>query len=351
MCPQDAPIAPVDEASPQNDMTGDAISDMTASASGETALGAAPINPLASSPPAKGPNPRFLGFLAICLVAHAALLAFLLRQDSVSALLAPPVQEIPVEVVVEPPPEPAPPPTPQQPEPPQPKAPEAYEKPATDAPRAANKEKIERESAAEQTKSSRVAPQKPDQAVAPTPPKEKSPAQESAPQPAPESAAAPPVETQPDAETIARAETKPQPIQEQDQTKAETKAPATQGEKSVAEQIASLTPLPDYELGAAAAPSPVSGGKAKPGYLSTLYGLIMPHMRVPATARAARVGGKGVVTFYIDEGGHLVHQAVYRSSGVPELDMAALAAVRSAAPFPPPPPGLPHALQFTYTTR
>jgi protein TonB len=60
---------------------------------------------------------------------------------------------------------------------------------------------------------------------------------------------------------------------------------------------------------------------------------------------------EGIVAFYVDENGNLTHQAIYRASGRADLDAAALNAVRRATPFPPPPPGDPHAIWFHFDTR
>jgi len=64
------------------------------------------------------PRRRFLVFLLICLLLHFSLLAFLLWSDWLAAKNAPPpVEEIPVEVITEPPPAPPPPPPPEPPTP------------------------------------------------------------------------------------------------------------------------------------------------------------------------------------------------------------------------------------------
>ena len=54
---------------------------------------------------------------------------------------------------------------------------------------------------------------------------------------------------------------------------------------------------------------------------------------------AARGGGSATVAFSIGPAGGLQGLKVVRSSGKPQLDQAAIATVRSAAPFPPPPAG------------
>ena len=62
-------------------------------------------------------------------------------------------------------------------------------------------------------------------------------------------------------------------------------------------------------------------------------------------AKAKGIGGRqgqpgsAGVRFAIDEAGHLLSVEVVVASGIPTLDAEALAIVRKAAPFPPPPPG------------
>lgn len=309
------------------------------------------------------PRPRFLAFVLVGLLLHFALLAFLLWEDRHTELQPPP-EEIPVEVITEPPPsqekkeEPPPPEPPpqekkeeQKPPPPPPKPqPTIDEKPATDAPKAESKEKSE-QNAPEEAKEAKTKRNEPEK-VAP---------QDDKPQglkdaeddadgdkpPAPTTDKQ--VEDKPDAEIVERAEKTPKPTEKPEPKE---NKPAKKGESmSIADQVAALAPLPDFKLAAPPKPSPVAGGQAKTTYLTILYGLIMPHMRIPPRVREMQMPSKGVVAFYIDELGNLTHQAVYKSSGIPDLDSAALAAVRAAAPFPPPPRGLPHSMLFTYATK
>ncbi|MCX7898846.1 MAG: TonB family protein [Methylocystis sp.] len=309
------------------------------------------------------PRPRFLAFLLLCLFLHIVVFAFLLWQDRRSILDMPPIEEeIPVEVVTEPPPQPKPeeppPPEPEKPpeqkqqerqKPPPPPPAQEYEKPAFDAPKAESKTKSEVDADKQQEKltTPRVAP--PTEKTAPKDEKPeglKDATEEEGKAEKPDEAAKA-VEDKPDAEIIEKAEPKEKPL---DKPEAKNQGPAKKGEgNTIAEQVARLEPLPSYELAAPPKPSPVGGGQAKTTYLTILYGLIMPHMQIPPHVRGMQA--KGVVAFYVDEMGNLVHQAVYRSSGAPELDAAAIMAVRRAAPFPPPPRGLPHSMLFTYATR
>jgi TonB family protein len=50
------------------------------------------------------------------------------------------------------------------------------------------------------------------------------------------------------------------------------------------------------------------------------------------------------ISFVLDDSGRIVYQATSKSSGDPAIDRAAAAAVRSGAPYPPPPYGMPHSL-------
>ena len=115
-------------------------------------------------------------------------------------------------------------------------------------------------------------------------------------------------------------------------------------------QISAADSVPDIELGGAAGPSPVSGGKAKTTYLSILYGMIMSRLHLPA-AGASSQKTEGVIVFTVDGTGNLVQRQIARASGSPELDSAALGAVGAAAPFPKPPQGLPMRLRFTYGAK
>jgi protein TonB len=310
------------------------------------------------------PRPRFVAFILLCLLIHLAILAYLLWEDRRASLVPPAVEEIPVEVITEPPPAPEEkkeePPAPEQPppeqkeeqKPPPPAPPPPKEEEAHDAPKAESKSKSEQQAPEEQKEIQTPRNAPPTEKVAP---KDEKPeglkdAQDEddgdkTPEPAPEKE----VEDKPDAEIIERAEKKPTPT-EKPETKDAKAAKKGEG-KTIADQVAALAPLPNFKLAAPPKPSPVAGGQAKTTYLTILYGLIMPHMRIPPRIRESGMTTKGVVAFYIDEMGNLTHQAVFRSSGAPDLDAAALAAVRQAAPFPAPPRGLPHSMLFTYATK
>ncbi|MEI9914608.1 MAG: hypothetical protein WDN29_00955 [Methylovirgula sp.] len=133
---------------------------------------------------------RFPQILLGVLLLHLTILLLLFLMDQPDDDSAPPVKEIPVEIIVQPsPPPPPPPPKPEQkkPEPkpkqqpPKPKY-QHEEKPAFDAPRAANQETIKREALDDKTRAP-VQEQKPTPAneTKPTPEAPK-PAQNAAPE-------------------------------------------------------------------------------------------------------------------------------------------------------------------------
>jgi protein TonB len=287
------------------------------------------------------------------LLIHASILFFLIFENRLEPAIAPVAREIPVEIVVEPP-QPAKPDDPAPKPEPAPTARPIDLEPAYDAPRAANDEKIVRQAPDEATK----APGAPMTAEAPSL------------NPAPAEAAGPTRESElhatensaePDRDEAADEEKRPleanREAPAQEQARAEPNAqpeklPTFVGQPfpawSTGAQFAASEYLPGIELGSAAGPSPVSGGKAGSTYLSILYGMIMSHVHGPAASRAKFAGQ---IAFTIDGAGNLVERAIARSSGSRDLDSAVLAAVGQAAPFPPPPQGMPARLTFTYDTR
>jgi len=296
-------------------------------------------------PPAARRSMRFGVILLACLLFHLLVVVALVvaGDPGDTGALAP--QEVEAEVVTEPPPPPKPeePPPQEEPEkqkeaekkpPPPPQTAKLDEKPAFDAPREQSKEKNEREAPDKETKApvqakpllDRIAPQKAPETKA-TPSEQAS--KEDAPAPTPP-------DERPDAETIENAAPKPQITPEKKQPKPEKKAPPGIGAKSIAEQIAAMEPVQNALFGGASKPSPVAGGNAETSYLTILYGLIIPQFHPPSAPAKSR-SNKGMISFYIDPRGNLIHQAVRRSSGSPQIDAAALAALRHAAPFPAPP--------------
>ena len=111
-----------------------------------------------------------------------------------------------------------------------------------------------------------------------------------------------------------------------------------------------MEPLPDFKFEAPAQRMPFPGGNAQPTYLSMLYGMIMQHMftqQIDLPKEILRVR----IAFAIGRDGRVFQEGIVKSSGMPELDRAALTAVRRAGPFPLPPGGGPIYLTFDYHSK
>ncbi|MGA3061826.1 MAG: TonB family protein [Methylocystis sp.] len=329
-------------------------------------LEAKAIERMIEPPQLAGPRRgQFVFVLGICLAIHAAIFFLLVILDAILLPRETRTQETPVEVIVEPPPPPPPPPPQPKPEPqakeekpaekPQekPKAKQQqqpYEEPATDAPRAESPEKINRPAQDKETKALRKAPPSDQTAQKPSPEKRPSPVAGAAPEVSPEPPALKQVEDKPDAEVTERAEInhdKPDAKEPRAESQGETK----QGAKSLADQLTNPEPVPYYQFSGAAKAAPVTGGTANTTYLSTLWGLIVPSMRIPERIKENHLRGDGVLVFNVDIKGNLTRMGIQQSSGLADLDAEALAAVRRAAPFPPPPRGLTYSISFAFTSR
>jgi protein TonB len=276
---------------------------------GDEQTGAIPVSPvkidlgaLATPRVAGVERMRAVAVFALCLGLHAALLLLLEDRPQVTSV----EEAIPVEVIFEPPPEERASEPEKAEEPPEPSAQTIDEKPATDFARAADQD-------VEDGKAVEPAPAQASETEAAAPaqasPVEPTPA---AAEPAPDPAPPPP----------APAPAKPQP------------------------RFAGLTPLPNFEF---KVPLAKRGdgpkGQADPGYLSTLYGMIMRKM--PALQEPIRPA-RGRVTFGVMSNGRIFQETIAITSGAPFLDAAALSAVRRAAPFPAPPKGGPVFIRFDY---
>lgn len=327
------------------------------------AIAADPAERLVPPAPCQ-PRWSFAAIFAACLLVHVLLLAAILsggfsNGEPVRA------EEIPIEIVAEIPPERKPEPL-LKPLPPPPDLitpPPVKEKPppekvqlddvqqAFDAPAAGNASETRKGEQDKPTQAPRLA--HPPKLQAEQPPQER-PEQEKAasPQEAKPSAPDKPqklADLEPDAEALdkARPET---PAKPKEKSAKPNKGPPAEGKKmTVAQQLAALAPAPNYSFGAAAKSAPISGGREKASYESLLFGLIIHQLHLPPEARARHLVHIGRIGLFVDELGNLTHQALYLASGDPVLDSAWLAAVKRAAPFPPPPRGLPHGflLQFS----
>jgi protein TonB len=291
----------------------------------------------------QGPQPsklaartRFVSLVLICLLLHVIPIGLIGYYGRGNSDLAPGEQEIPVEMITEPPP-------PKQPDPP-PKSEKADEqkplelKPATDAPRPTNDEKVERDAKDKASHAPEVKPEpnpadtKPVSEPAPNSEKTTKSVEESAPKlndvrPDGEPAAAEP--QQPDI---------PQP-------KTEQAAPEPAKQKPAAQQPTTPAPAtPEYSF-APASNTPIAGGNAASTYLTVVYGMWLSHMPRPSSGESRE---QGEIVFGIDFGGSLVGARILKSSGSRERDAAAMAALRAAAPFPLPPSGSGISLNLHY---
>ena len=267
-------------------------------------------------PESKAAGRRFALIVLFCFLAHAISIFLFGRFGLESPPPAP--EEIDVEIVAEPPPPEPPAPAPPNKEQKEQRAqqPTLDEKEATDAPRASN-EKPEKEVRVEAPPSAK--PKAEPQTAEPARNSEKTVAAKSA-----EESAQQPKDDHVEGEPLKAAD-KPRPEQAE-QAKAEKAAPEP------------VKPRPEDVLAAALKYAPVGGGNAEATYLSTVYGLVVPHMNLQKVA-AGRPHHQGEVIFAIDFGGALVGAKITKSSGLADLDAAALAGVRAAAPFPLPPTG------------
>ena len=314
-----------------------------------------PATPLSAEPAERLDGPRSSSLtgvnrwvaLGAALLLHVAILTPIWLQFDWAPRPAPPSEEIPVEIIVEQPKPPPPAPQPQpSPEAALPKPPIDLE-PAHDAPRAATEDKtphdgLEPHKNAE-TKAAPAEPQTGEKAAS--------------------SDAAKPAEPTSDHQAEAKNDNGPEKASDDPLALAEPPsmtAVAPEAQVKVATmigqplptwskgtQFSTFDPLPDVQFGDAAA-SPVGGGHAQTTYLTIVYGLIMKHLRMTDSVRAAAEQVVGAISFAVDGHGDILRRSVTKPSGVDALDAAALEAVREAAPYPTPPMGLPVGMKFTY---
>lgn len=90
-------------------------------------------------------------------------------------------------------------------------------------------------------------------------------------------------------------------------------------------------------IAAAPAQGQPSSSNALPSWKGQIVAAIERHKRYPAAAEARREQGRPSVSFSIDRHGRLLSSRLVHPSGVAELDQEALAVLKRAQPFPPPP--------------
>jgi TonB family protein len=307
--------------------------------------------PIDHQPGPAEPTPAERRSLALALIAAVALhliipLVILAYYAWWPPRVAPPEQEIPVEVVVEPAPKQEKPQEQPKPEP-QPDD----ERPAYDAPSAATQEKANRESPDPKTQAPAAEP-KPTQNPG-------APQQSQTPPAAPEQklqASPPAEEAKPTQNADQAAASTPSPAD------ADAARPAPEVEAKPAPPPAPAPPptapdgappppedvLPQYKFAHAATEAPVVGGNADTRYFTIVYGMIRSHLRAPSGPSAAPPSRGGAVVFTVDESGNLVQRKLVNSSGSPSLDMAVMTAIAEAAPYPAPPGWQPRSMRLTY---
>jgi TonB family protein len=293
-------------------------------------------------------EPRhYLAFFGVGLI-YAAMLSLLLWGDASDRAAEPAPEAIPVEIVVEPPQSPPPPPSPQKTPDDSGTSPENQTllDPAFDAPRAANNEKIDARTPDETSKTppaTKPPPPTPDANPDPDPGKTAGSTQPGEHEAGKSSAE--PVPDKPAAETIAPSALNPE---KSDQPPTPAVPDAEKPQTAAGYQFPTFDSVPDVDFGAAAKQTSVAGGKAVSTYLTVLYGMIMPRVRLPVGFRLKSPKIEGRIAFSIDGTGNLMARRIIRHSGSQELDAAAFEAIAQAAPFPPPPHGAPLGLDFTY---
>ncbi len=119
-----------------------------------------------------------------------------------------------------------------------------------------------------------------------------------------------------------------------------TPAPRRLAKLETGDQRERSMPADDARSGAVGGRSPTSAADID-AYKSTIVSRINAAKRYPDEARSRGARGVAMVTFSIDAAGRVGAASVQRSSGDAGLDGDALATVRRASPYPPPPPGAP----------
>jgi protein TonB len=87
--------------------------------------------------------------------------------------------------------------------------------------------------------------------------------------------------------------------------------------------------------------APAISSEDAQAYRGVVFSRIAEEKRYPEAARERAPHGVAIVSFSIGASGQLAGASLVQSAGDPILDAEALATVRRASPFPPPPPGAP----------
>jgi periplasmic protein TonB len=113
----------------------------------------------------------------------------------------------------------------------------------------------------------------------------------------------------------------------------------------IAEREAAITAAPRQ-----GAPNPYDSEVAR-AWTTQLNAALMRNKRYPDSARSRGEQGVAQVFFSLDRQGRLLESRLVRSSGSASLDEEALAMLRRAQPFPPPPPDWDGLMNFNVPIR
>jgi len=114
-----------------------------------------------------------------------------------------------------------------------------------------------------------------------------------------------------------------------------TPAPTTSAPQTLPEQTAAVPAAP---MQGRLTPRT---SNAVPTWKTEILALLERNKRYPEAAQSRHQKGTAQVFFSLDRQGRVIDSRVVRSSGASALDDEALALLRRAQPFPPPPPELP----------
>jgi len=333
---------------------------------------------------------RFAVLVSLCFALHVGLLTVAFMAEDMLVKTPPEPQVIPVELVEEQPPEPLPEPVQEKPEekpeekpqelaqekaaePPPPQEQQEVEKvepppptdlkldPATDFARVAERQQEDvtsrGPSTAEREEPAPIAQAQPPQPVE-QPKAEARPQPEPVKQepvkPEPPMAQAPEKSPPPDPQPpepeglLAGAEAPPAQTTETAEAAPEAAQPAAEPENPIAKRFAFFEPVPKMEFDVGAKASRAPPGAGPDNYLTTLYGMIVPLIRIPPGAQQIARRSPAAIGFAVDGRGRLLTISVIKASGVPSIDLAVVAAIRQAAPYPPTPNGQPLGLAYHY---
>jgi protein TonB len=116
---------------------------------------------------------------------------------------------------------------------------------------------------------------------------------------------------------------------------ARTPAPMTSAPQALPERTAALPAAPTQGR------LTPNRSSAVPTWKTEILALLERNKRYPEVAQSRHQQGIAQVFFSLDRQGRVIDSRVVRSSGASALDDEALALLRRAQPFPPPPPELP----------